>query len=333
MTDSDASLLAAYALTPPLVPFDLTGGINNTISGIHTGDGDFVLKTLTIHKDLAMLRYEHELLAWLATQSLSFAVPAPIASQRGEILIATPAGYQLLLPYLAGQRSDATEVTQIEAMGTALAELHIALARYPTHARPGMAPFGVLEGIHPHLPDPYTFTPAQVGLPETAAYRALFTWWREELAALRTFIEGDFTRLPRQVIHGDYGPSNTLYKDGRISAVLDFEFVGPDARAMDVANGLIFTMRLWENAVPLLNAAAFYRGYSSQQRLTPAEIAAIPQLMRLFNATASVWWLGRDLEAGKSEMGLEHVKDMQQMARWLHEHQGTLLETLQTQLC
>jgi len=332
MTDSFSNLLTAYALTPPLVPFELTGGINNSIIGLHTGDGDFVLKTLTVHNDLAMLGYEHELLAWLATQPLSFAVPSPIPTTHGDTLLATPAGYQLLLPYVSGQLPDPTNMDHVEAIGSALAELHIALARYPTHARPGMAPFGVLEGIHPQLPDPYTFTPTQLNLPETVEYTVRFAWWRAELADLRTFIASDFTRLPRQVIHGDYGPSNTLYEHGRINAVLDFEFAGPDARAMDVANGLIFTMRLWANPTPLIAVAAFCRGYGRQQRLTSAEIAAIPWLMRLFNATASVWWLGRDLKDGQHEKGLEHVADMQQLATWLQQHQEELLETLNTAL-
>lgn len=35
------------------------------VLAIHTGAGDFVLKSLTAHKDRAMLRYEHALLAWL----------------------------------------------------------------------------------------------------------------------------------------------------------------------------------------------------------------------------------------------------------------------------
>lgn len=332
MADSFATLLAAYSLTPPIVPFELTGGINNTIIGLHTGAGDFVLKTLTVHNDLAMLNYEHELLAWLATQPLSFAVPAPIPTHTGEILLATPAGYQLLLPYLVGQASTATEVAQVAAMGAALGELHSTLARYPTHARPGMAPFGILEGIHPRVPDPDTLTPAQLNLPETREYIDLFTWWRRQLVELRTFIEDDFTCLPRQVIHGDYGPSNTLYDGDRMSAILDFEFAGPDVRAMDIANGLNFTMCLWENPTPLINGAAFCRGYRSQQRLTDAEIAAIPWLIQLFNATASIWWLGRDLDEGISKRGLEHVQEMQQVVKWLHDHAESLRAMLWTHL-
>jgi Ser/Thr protein kinase RdoA (MazF antagonist) len=46
-------------------------------------------------------------------------------------------------------------------------------------------------------------------------------------------------------------------------------------------------MRLWENPQPLVNAEAFCRGYAQKQRLTAAEIAAIPWLMRLRNA--SIW--------------------------------------------
>lgn len=273
-----------------------------------------------------MLHYEHELLAWLATQPLSFQVPTPMRTRSGETLVTTPTGYQLLVPYIAGERPHYTEAGQMEAMGAALAELHTVLARYPMQPRPGMGTFGVLEQTHAHLTDPYHLTPSALGLPETAEHEALFAWWRHELEKLRTFIVGPFTGLRRQVIHCDYSPSNTVYHNGRIRAIIDFEFVGPDVRAMDLASGLVFTLRLWENLQPLPSAAAFCRGYGRIQRLTAAEIAALPWLIRLGYATSAVWWFGRGLADGKGSYPFEKVHDMQQMVEWLQHHEGELLD-------
>lgn len=332
MTNSIDTLLTSYHLTPPITPFEMPGGLNNSSVGIHTGAGDFVLKTLNAHQDQTMLRYEHELLTWLATQELSFQVPTPVLTYTGETLVTTATGYQLLVPYVAGQRPLYTEANQVEAMGAALAELHIALARYPMRPRPGMATFGILEKTHAQLADPYHLTPAQLGLPETAEYIALFEWWRSELAALQGFITGPFTQLPRQMIHCDYNPSNVVYHNGHITAILDFEFAGPEVRAMDLASGLVFTLRLWENPEPLQSAAHFCRGYGRVQRLTTAEIEALPWLIRLGYATSAVWWFGRGLADGKGNYPLEKVHDMQQMVDWLHTHEQELLETVWTHL-
>jgi len=48
----------------------------------------------------------------------------------------------------------------------------------------------------------------------------------------------------QKVIHGDFTPSNTLHAGGRLTGIIDFEFAGPDARAMDVASGLYFCLRV-----------------------------------------------------------------------------------------
>lgn len=332
MIDALDALLTFYDLTPPLVSFPIASGLNNTILGVHTGVGDFVLKTLTTDKAQANLRYEHELLVWLATQALSFQTPTPVLTRTGDTVVTTRAGSQLLVPYIVGERPLYTAPTQMEAMGAALGELHTILARYPMTPRPGTTLFGVLEQTHPTLPDPYHLSPQQLGLPTTAEYEALFAWWCAELANLRTFIQGPFTTLPRQVIHCDYSLSNTLYANGRIVAILDFEFAGPDVRAMDLASGLVFTLRLWENPHPLASATDFCRGYGQRQRLTSAEIAAIPWLIRVGYATSAVWWFGRGLAEGKGNYPMEKVHDMQQMVAWLADHEQALLNILWTYL-
>lgn len=326
------TLLTSYALTPPITTFPMPGGLNNSSIGIHTGAGDFVLKTLHAHQDQLKLHYEHALLTWLATQPLSFQVPTPVRTYSGESMVATSSAYQLLVPYVTGERPHYTHPIQVEAMGAALAELHSVLAHYPMHPRPGMGTFGALEKTHQQLTDPYHLTPTDLGLPETAEHVELFAWWRAELAKLQTFITGPFTRLPQQVIHCDYSPSNTVYHAGRITAILDFEFAGPDVRAMDLASGLVFTLRLWENPHPLQSAADFCRGYGRQQRLTTDEIAALPWLIRLGYATSVVWWFGRGLADGQGSYPFAKVHDMQQMVEWLHHHEQELLDTAWTYL-
>lgn len=326
------TLLSAYDLTPPITSFAIPGGLNNTILGVHTGAGDFVLKTLATDKAPANLHYEHELLVWLGTQELSFQTPTPVLTRSGETVVATAAGGQLLIPYVIGECPRYTAPEQIEALGAALGELHSVLARYPMTPRPDTTLFGILEQTHSHLPDPYQLSPQQLGLPATAEHEDLFGWWRAELANLRAFIHGPFAALPRQVIHCDYSPSNTLYADGRIVAILDFEFAGPDVRAMDLASGLVFTTRLWENPQPLCSAADFCRGYGRQQRLTQAEIEAIPWLIRVGYATSAVWWFGRGIAEGKGVYPMEKVHDMQQMVAWLANHEQALLDILWTHL-
>lgn len=62
--------------------------------------------------------------------------------------------------------------------------------------------------------------------------------------------------------HPDTDGRHALPDTGCIAAVFDFEFAAPDTRAIDVASGLVFTMRIWECDEPtaLLMARRFRDG-------------------------------------------------------------------------
>jgi thiamine kinase-like enzyme len=120
---------------------------------------------------------------------------------------------------------------------------------------------------------------AELGLPDTPENATLLRWWRDELATLRGFITGSYRTLPWQVIHSDFGPGNTLFDGGQLRAVLDFEFATPDARAMDVAAGLVFTLRVWEGQPDWQAAWAFLDGYQQILPLDASESAGLPWLI------------------------------------------------------
>lgn len=326
--------LAAYDLAPPVEPFTLldAGGINNGVVGVRTGSGDFVWKVYRTHGDPATIAYEHRLLGWLTGVGLSFAIPVPIATRGGETVCHGLQGWVALFPLLPGAGPDRRDPAQVEALGAALCELHAALARYPSAPRPGLSAYGDLERVHPRIPTPFGLTPDGLGLPDTPPYAGLLSWWRDELAQLRRLIEEPYRMLPQQVIHGDFGPGNTLFLGGRLVAVLDFDFAGPDARALDLASGLNFSMRIRENPEPLAIARAFCRGYARGGRLTDEEVAAIPWLLRLRDATSAVWWLGRALATGDARPELGRIEEMQASVRWLEEHGRRLVEVVGREL-
>ncbi len=324
-------LLAAYDLAPPVAVFALPGtGTNNRIAGVRTGAGDFVWKIYQTFGDPAPLRYEGQLLTWLAGQDLPFAVPAPLPGRSGETLYRTDAGWQALFPLLPGRRPDERDPAQVAAGGAALAELHGALARCPAAPRPGGASSGDLDPIHPAVPAPEGLTRRDLGLADGPDGDRALAWWREHLRGLRAFIAGPYRALPRQLTHGDFVLGNTLFDAGRVTAILDFEFAGPDARAVDVASGLEFAMRPWEGAAaeriwPI--AAAFCRGYARWNGLTEAEVTALPWLIRLRDTASTLWHTGQTLARGHGERNRSSFERLRGTARWLEVYEGDLVAT------
>lgn len=245
-----APLRAAYDMAPPVELFALPRvGTNNLIVGVRTGAGDFVWKIPQSFDDPAPLRREHALLTWLAGRGLSFAVPAPVPGRAGETLHRSGAGWGALFPLLPGVRPDHRDPAQVEVAGAALGELHGALADCPATMWPDLPAYGDLDRIHPAIPVPEALTPLGLGLSRDPAPDRALAWWREHLIGLRAFIAGPYRALPRQMIHGDFALGNVLWHEGRLAAVLDFEFASADARALDLASGLEFALRPWDGGV------------------------------------------------------------------------------------
>lgn len=214
--------LAPYGLTPPLhvLPLAAGAGINNQVRVLQTGAGQFLWKRLT-HGVPERILIEHHLLGWLAGAGLPFGTPQPLATATGATLLPFgDGGWQALFRWLPGEPVDRHDPVALAALGTALGALHGALAGVSADMRPTWASNGTLAAIHPRVPAPATLTPRDLGLPDAAPYRTSLADWRASVRSLDPFLAGPYRALPRQAIHGDFGPGNALASGTRKGPVL-----------------------------------------------------------------------------------------------------------------
>ncbi len=211
-------------------------GTNNRSVVIQTPAGTFYLRVYQNQGDAARVRYEHTLLARLQACRLSFAVPAPVPTRTGATFAhLTSAGGALaaLCPLIPGRPPQRQHPAEVRLCGAALGELDVALGTLPLALAVGApSAFVDLAQVHPLLPDPQALPPA---LPLAHALRA-----RVQALLARVADEAPelCAALPPQLIHGDFAASNVLLERERVRGVLDFEFSGPNPRALDLAIGL-----------------------------------------------------------------------------------------------
>jgi Ser/Thr protein kinase RdoA (MazF antagonist) len=135
-----------------------------------------------------------------------------------------------------------------------------------------------------------------------------------------------------QICHNDCGPGNALALNGKVSAILDFEFAGPDRRAIDVAVGWYWSVGpAWSSGNELPIIRAFLEGYTAVTPLSPLEIEAMPCLARLQRYASVVHWTGRHI-AGTStdERTREQVQRTLDLDLWLDAHAQDLSAILRS---
>jgi homoserine kinase type II len=278
-------------------PAPLTRGTNNLMYRVKAATGDYALRIAGAQVDECRLAFESDMLARLGAAGLPFALPIPLATVSGEswarlddVEAGGPALATLttLIPGAHPQRDD---LAQAAGAGEALGLLDEALAalRLDEPERGiDWRSTGDLTRCHPLVPDPREAI-GTLPLPtdETRRLIANYDALLAESAPL-------YARLPRQLSHEDYDPSNVLMVGERVSGVLDWEFCAVDLRAMD----LVVALTWWPverfgsgGEWPILGALA--RGYGRARSLDHAEVASIPTLFRLRAFTSLIHRLGR----------------------------------------
>jgi len=318
-------LLSAWPIVGPLAVQPITPGNNNLSYAVGTPGAQYILRIYQNTAEQDWICYEHSLLLRLDQLGLSFSVPAPIPARSGATLLPMPDGdgrlFAALFRYISGQQPSGDDLAQYRRCGAALAELDHALGRVRINAPPApRPPFGDLAQIHPAVPDPRGMLEH---LPLEHTQRVQLSRIVGDLLAVLPAL---YQSLPQQIVHRDFDASNVLMAGDRVSGVLDFEFAGPDVRALDLARSLsMFTISPWNIPDGWERVTAFILGYREHIELTPAEIETLPELMRLYRTWSMVHREGRRREGLVSEADvLARAMALFRQDEWLGEQHQEL---------
>lgn len=122
-----------------------------------------------------------------------------------------------------------------------------------------------------------------------------------ELVPVLEFLEPFFElekTLPKAVCHGDIHPMNVLWKQHRVSKVIDWEFMGMKARIFDMANCLGCVMSEAEDSLERAFATSLLTAYARSVRLEKAE----KELFLPAMAALRFGWLAEWLRRSDNEM-------------------------------
>ncbi|MEW6689741.1 MAG: homoserine kinase [Pseudomonadota bacterium] len=250
----------------------IAAGIENTNYYVTTTQGRYVL-TLFERLPAAELPFYLELMAHLARHGIP--CPAPIADLADRLLSTLNGKPAALVTRLEGSSIERPGLAECAELGALLARMHLAARSYG----------GYLE--NPRGPK----------------------WWRLAFQELKRSLKKEdrdllqseiafqaqhrFPDLPRGAVHADLFRDNALFRQGRISGVIDFYFAGVDCFVFDLAvcaNDWCLADARRDRRLDPARTLALLEAYRAVRPLDAREREAWPAMLR---AAALRFWLSR----------------------------------------
>lgn len=261
--DDLARFVAAYPIGGVLSCKGIAEGVENTNYLLRTETGPYILTLYERRVNREDLPFFLGLMEHLAGNGLR--CPTPVRDSSGAMLQELAGRPAAIVTFLDGVWIRRPRVEHCAAVGTALAEMHLAGQGFALQRRNGLG----LDG-----------------------WRPLYDRFRDradEIApALRDVIEAELDHLeahwprdiPQGVIHADLFPDNVFFIQDRLSGLIDFYFACNDALAYDVA----VCLNAWcfepDHSFNLTKGMALLRAYDAVRPLDAAECESLPLLAR-----------------------------------------------------
>jgi homoserine kinase type II len=270
--------LAGYNIGALLAYKGIAEGVENSNYLLHTSDGFFILTLYEKRVAEGDLPFFLGLTEHLVARGIT--CPQPVRSRDGDALgrlVNRPAA---IFTFLDGMWIRRPQAVHCEALGEALAKLHLAGADFAM-TRPNALS---VKGWR-------MLADAAGACADTVKHGLT-----QAIASELTLLERDWPHdLPSGIIHADLFPDNVFFLDDRLSGLIDFYFACTDAFAYDVA----ICLNAWcfeaDHSYNITKGRALLNGYMRVRGLNAREIDVLPLLCRgaalRFLLTRLVDWL------------------------------------------
>jgi Ser/Thr protein kinase RdoA (MazF antagonist) len=233
----------------------------------------------------ARIELQHEVMRYLASRSTLVAAPLAQAAV-GKTYIERDGRYWALFPFICGTPGNPTSAATVAratavALSRALGQQHRLLADFrPAGERLRVDAISALE----------TCRKAAPGFHATDTF-ARIDWllFASVCGAAQGVLERYIDELPRHIVHGDMHPANTIWHDGEVAGIIDFDSAHETERIYDLATIIdSFARPSPSGRVDGACAAAMLEAYDETAALSEAERRSIGAMLVRRAATGAI---------------------------------------------
>jgi homoserine kinase type II len=258
-----SAFLAAYDIGQAAKLQGIAEGVENSNYLLITERGRFILTLYEKRVEPADLPFFLGLMDHLAARGVP--CPTPVHGRDGEALRSLCGRPAALVSFLEGASPRRVQAYHCAALGSALADLHLAGAGF--------------QGSRPNTLSVSGWRPLFEAC--RAGANHVLGGLEEEIDRELIQIEQQWPDdLPSGVIHADLFPDNVFFQGGHLSGIIDFYFACVDIVAYDLA----ICLNAWcfepDGAFNITKARQMLAAYRARRAFTPRELAALPLLAR-----------------------------------------------------
>ena len=318
-------------------------GYNNITRFITKERSKYVMRVYC-HNDNDKIDFEIAVLNRLLHSKIPFLVPKPMAAKDGNYVVMAPDEKPVVMfSYIEGNTPDLKTLSELEQLGKIIGQLSKGLGALDLTEKPAYTPYYKLQEAYNECMgeylDNFCKQPPQRFINQINELNIINKRINEVFS-----INPLLSSLPHQLIHGDVNRSNLLEDSkGNINAVLDFEFITWDLRAMECAvciSDLLCSMlnsaghdsdTTEQNSDYILEQInAIWRGFSKELQLTNEEKEVLPLLIELRRLDVFLHFLLRmknSIDNGimnAEEVLAEQIDKAAGIIKWVDENEQQL---------
>jgi homoserine kinase type II len=309
----------------------IKGGKNDHAHVVADG-GQYVLRRSQRLRSAEALAHEHALIDYLRQHG--YPAPGVVRTVDGGTYATVRQRLYTLFVFVEGDRYDGGRPEHLCQAGRSLARYHQLVAGY----RPPVN--GAEEEHLARALARRSKTFAELMVRASSDHAELLVDYRTLLNMANRVVEplaALHPELPKLVIHGGCRRGSTIFDGDRLVAVLDFDSAHREARALDIAVALHDFGKIYGDpaspdfkvALDLDRVAAFMAAYGEIETPSPAELEAVPLMMRAKRIKRAMGKTLKYLRAGDvpPNEGKKLHMELRRL-RWLDEHDAGLREAV-----
>jgi homoserine kinase type II len=280
-------LAEAYSLGDWKLAADLSTGFVNENYRIDTASSHFFLR---IYRQQPLESVESKMDLFCALSEIDYPTAYPIAKSDGDFVSQTERGVAVLYEFLDGETPDVTYDTAFQ-IGTAIGKLSNLKSRW--QSRTNKINMAYCETTLPLLS---TLT----------THSRLLESFEHYTGVLKEVAQAD---LPTGVIHSDVFPDNTIFQDGQLTGIIDFDDFCHETLLFELAmaiNGFGFV----DNQLVESPLKGVCIGYSKQRKLDDEELRLLPRYIQLTALAMSCWHINNGIIDSSNSRSIARAEEL-----------------------